>query len=122
MLDADTIPGLVPVIPQPRRVEHCAGAWPLAQLPVKQRALPELPPEAYRLEVADGRALVEASDPRGFRHARATLAELADAHGGEVPGIRLEDAPVLRHRGIIEGFSLDVKPGENEQNFSLKTK
>ncbi|WP_205789355.1 beta-N-acetylglucosaminidase domain-containing protein, partial [Microbacterium sp. CPCC 204701] len=103
MFDADTIPGPAPVIPQPRRVETHAGGWPLAELPVEERSAPDLPPEGYRLEVADGRAVVEASDPRGFRHARATLAELAGAHG-EVPGVRIEDAPVLRHRGIIEGF------------------
>ena len=104
MLDADTIPGPVPVIQQPRRVESRAGAWPLAGLPVEERSAPDLPPEGYRVEVADGRTVVEASDSRGFRHARATLAELADAHRGEVPGVRIEDAPVLRHRGIIEGF------------------
>lgn len=104
MLDADTIPGPVPVIPFPRRFETRPGRRPLAQFPVEQRAAADLPPEGYRLEVADGRAVVEASDPRGFRHARATLAELADAHGGAVPGVLIEDAPVLRHRGIIEGF------------------
>lgn len=104
MLDADTIPGPVPVIPFPRELAVRPGRWPLAHLPVEQRAAADLPPEGYRLGVVDGRAVVEASDPRGFRHARATLAELADAYGGDVPGVRIEDAPVLRHRGIIEGF------------------
>jgi hyaluronoglucosaminidase len=105
VLDADTISGPVPVIPQPRIVVSLRDdRGSHAPLSVEERAAPELPPEAYRLDVADGRAVIEASDPRGFRHARTTLDELAAACDGEVPALRIEDAPVLRHRGIIEGF------------------
>ena len=104
MLDADTLRGPVPVLPQPRRIAFRPGFWPLAQLPLQQRTVGEVPAEGYRLEVADGRAVVEASGPAGFRHARRTLDELAAVHDGHVPGVRIEDAPALRHRGIIEGF------------------
>ncbi|MBW9095252.1 beta-N-acetylglucosaminidase domain-containing protein, partial [Microbacterium jejuense] len=93
-----------PVIPLPHRVETGIGQWPAPALVVEERLIEGMPTEAYRLTVADGRAVVEASDARGLRHARATLDELADAADGRVPAVRIEDAPVLRHRGIIEGF------------------
>lgn len=63
-----------------------------------------LDPEAYRLEVRDGRATVHAPGPRGFRYARVTLENLAATHDGAVPDVVIEDAPVLPRRGIIEGF------------------
>ncbi|MCP2635544.1 beta-N-acetylglucosaminidase domain-containing protein [Microbacterium sp. HD4P20] len=108
MLEVDAIahpiPDQMPFIPRPQRGETRPGAWPLADLVVSETTVAGLPPEAYRLEVSGGRAVVEASDVRGLRHASATLEELADANGGRVPGIRIEDAPALRWRGIIEGF------------------
>lgn len=104
MLEDDAILDPMPVLPQPRRAERRPGAWPLADLVVTESTVADLPAEGYRLEVAEGRAVVEASGPHGFRHARATLDELADANGGLVPGAVIEDAPALRRRGIIEGF------------------
>lgn len=104
MLDADTIHSPVPVIPQPRSAILGADLHPRAGLPVVERTTPDLPPEGYRLEVSEGRAVIEASAARGFRYGRTTLDELAAAHDGAVPAMRIEDAPVLRHRGIIEGF------------------
>ncbi|WP_106816386.1 beta-N-acetylglucosaminidase domain-containing protein [Microbacterium timonense] len=104
MLDADTIPRPVPVIPHPRRLDLQAGHWSLTQLEITERVVEDLPAEAYRIEVSAGRALIEASGPRGVRYARGTLDELAAARDGVVPSMLIEDAPVLRHRGIIEGF------------------
>ena len=104
MLDDDAILDPIPVLPQPRRMSQRPGSWPLADLVVSETTVADLPGEGYRLEVAEGRAAVEASGPRGFRHARATLDELADANGGRVPATAIEDAPALRWRGIIEGF------------------
>lgn len=104
MRDADTILSPVAVIPQPRRLERRGGGRALAELALEQRHADDLPPEGYRIDVQEGRAVIEASGPQGFRHARATLREIAAAGDGRVPELRAEDAPVLRHRGIIEGF------------------
>jgi hyaluronoglucosaminidase len=101
---ADTNPAPTPVLPHPRRIDLRAASWPVSDVATLKRAAADLPPEGYRIEVSDGRAVVEASDPRGFRWGCATLDELVDAHGGALPEIAVEDEPVLRHRGIIEGF------------------
>lgn len=62
-----------------------------------------IPPEGYRLDVSASGVAIDASSDRGFRHARTTLAQLADAEGW-IPDVRIEDAPTLARRGIIEGF------------------
>ena len=96
----------VPILPQPRRIEVGAGRHPVADVLSRLTDASEssLGPEAYRIEVRSDQAEVRAAGPRGFRHARALLDELADAHGGVVPDLLVEDAPVLARRGIIEGF------------------
>lgn len=63
----------------------------------------DLPPEGYRLEVNAAGIVIDAAGPRGLRHARATLDQLTDADG-RVADVRIEDAPTLARRGIIEGF------------------
>ncbi len=105
MLEVETNLRGAPIVPLPRRARTSAGgAWSLDRLPIEEVTVEDVAPEGYRLNVADGRARVEASGPRGFRHARATLAELAAANGGAVAAVAVDDAPVLGRRGIIEGF------------------
>jgi hypothetical protein len=76
-----------------------------------------LPPQGYRLEVADDAVRLTAADDDGRRHGRATLAQLrhtANApHGradGRLPACRIEDWPDLAVRGVMIDVSRDRVP------------
>ncbi|MFS0894467.1 beta-N-acetylglucosaminidase domain-containing protein [Microbacterium sp. 179-I 3D3 NHS] len=99
----DTENALARLLPLPRRAVFGHDRHPLAALPVVEQVAADLPDEAYRLRIdADG-VVIAASGRRGLRYGRTTLAQLTDA-AGEVPEVRIDDAPTLRRRGIIEGF------------------
>lgn len=91
------------LLPLPRLIVREGGDRLLEGLPITETAEPSLPAEAYRLEVNADAVLLSASGPRGFRLARVTLDQLTD-QDGRVPDVRIEDAPTLPRRGIIEGF------------------
>jgi hyaluronoglucosaminidase len=98
---------LTPLIPQPRQCTiRSGGGRPFPEVVADLVEVHDagIPAEGYRLEVRDGRATVQASDRRGTRYARATLADLAETHGGQVPDVDIYDEPGLARRGIIEGF------------------
>ncbi|WP_309127251.1 beta-N-acetylglucosaminidase domain-containing protein [Microbacterium sp.] len=103
MLEDDTA---FPMLPRPRSIDIRLGRHPLVEVlgALAEIRDADVPAEAYRLDVRDGRAETHASDDRGFRYARTTLEELAAVHGGSVPDVTVDDRPALARRGIIEGF------------------
>src|SRR5438445_13258388 len=69
-----------------------------------------LPPQGYRLSArADGVTIVGA-DRAGQFYGRQTLAQLIEAHGGEVPCVEIEDHPDLLVRGVMLDVSRDKVP------------
>ncbi|MBI3829915.1 MAG: family 20 glycosylhydrolase [Planctomycetes bacterium] len=56
-------------------------------------------PEGYRLIVASDGALIQGADDKGFYYAGQTLRQLLE-DGQEVPGLELEDGPLLPIRAI----------------------
>ena len=56
-------------------------------------------PEGYRLTIADGKALIEASDPQGLRYGRITLEKFMENAGGDIlPDMTVEDWPDFAYR------------------------
>ncbi|MBT2483812.1 MULTISPECIES: beta-N-acetylglucosaminidase domain-containing protein [unclassified Microbacterium] len=102
-MHADAVIHHLALLPLPRLLSGGEARHPLVDLTITERVDDTIPPEGYRLDVDASGVAIDASADRGFRHARATLAQLADAEG-RVPTVRIEDSPTLPRRGIIEGF------------------
>ena len=95
------------LLPRPVRVVASGGslAFDKAHVDVIRADVAGAPPavreEAYALTVTTSGVAITASDPRGERHARVTLEQLAKLGGGQVPCCRIVDWPVLRWRGYM---------------------
>jgi hyaluronoglucosaminidase len=100
---ADDTDLLARLLPLPRSADLGSGLFSRDRLSMSEHVNAALAPEGYRLLVDAGGIVIEASGPQGFRHAKTTLDQLTDADG-RVPAIRIDDAPTLARRGIIEGF------------------
>lgn len=92
--------------PQPKRVVAADGVCAdVSKVTVKSAKVDDAPAdfaaEAYRLEIAPEGVTVVASDPRGERYARATLAQLVKLSDGKVPCGTVVDWPALRWRGLM---------------------
>ncbi len=64
---------------------------------------PALGPEAYRLEIGEGRILLEGSTPSGLHAGLVTLRQLWEARGTPertLPRVRIEDHPRFSYRGL----------------------
>jgi hexosaminidase len=79
---------------------------------IQVRRDPKLAPQAYRLTVRDGRALIESSDAAGAFYAAATLAQLPVRENGAwtLPCVRIQDAPALRWRILSDDVSRGPLP------------
>lgn len=62
---------------------------------------PAIAAEAYELVIAEDGVTVRASDPKGTRHAKTTLAQLIKLSGGRVPCGTVTDWPRYRWRGLM---------------------
>ena len=69
-----------------------------------------LPPEGYRLLVAEGRIQIHARAPAGFAHARRTLGQLRRQYPASIPPLEIDDAPALAFRGVMLDVSRDRIP------------
>ncbi len=71
-----------------------------------------LPPQAYRLTVASGRAAIESADSAGAFYAAMTLAQLPlrERGGWTMPCVRIEDRPALRWRILSDDVSRGPLP------------
>ena len=103
--------------PQPKRVVAadgtCADARNVTVRSARiEDAPPELAAEAYRLEIAPEGVKIVASDPRGERYARATLAQLVKLAEGPLPCGTLVDWPTFRWRGLMHDCGRNyLEPG-----------
>ena len=92
--------------PQPKRVVAADGVCAdVSKVTVKSAKVDDAPAdfaaEAYRLEIAPEGVTMVASNPRGERYARATLAQLVKLSDGKVPCGTVVDWPALRWRGLM---------------------
>jgi hexosaminidase len=73
---------------------------------------PTLEPQAYRLTVRDGRALIESGDSAGAFYAAMTLAQLPvrTGDGWSIPCVRIDDHPALRWRILSDDVSRGPLP------------
>ncbi|MBI3736144.1 family 20 glycosylhydrolase, partial [Candidatus Sumerlaeota bacterium] len=102
------------LIPQPKSLKLLPrGGFFNLSGPIRTHDDPNLKPEAYRIKIGPAGLHIWASEPRGFQHARLTMAQIfaqcADPHNGaiRVPAMEIDDAPDFPHRG----FMLDVSRG-----------
>lgn len=58
--------------------------------------------EGYYLLVEKGRIVLAGNDARGTYYAVQTLAQLVQ--DGQIPEVEIKDYPVVRYRGVVEGF------------------
>lgn len=66
--------------------------------------------EAYALTIRPARVDIAARTQKGIRWALATLAQLCRAGGTELPGVRIDDAPLFQERGFMLDISRDRVP------------
>ena len=99
---ADARPEALPVIPSVRSWRPAPGvcAKPGA-VTVVRGATGLASPESYRLELAADGVRIVAPTAAGERHARTTLAQLADAFDGQIPAGVVTDAPKYRVRAVL---------------------
>jgi hypothetical protein len=69
-------------------------------------------PEAYRLDVEPRGIRLRAATEAGLSHGLSTLAQWLALHAAssELPAVRIEDAPLLRHRGVLLDVSRSRVP------------
>lgn len=105
---------LPPLLPRPRRIESCGGAWDPATAPaLRARVEPGcgLPPEGFRLVLSPTGAEAVAPNDAGLAHARSALDQLVRGAGGlELPCSIIEDAPAFPVRGYMLDISRDKVP------------
>jgi hypothetical protein len=117
------------LLPQPRRVTHAgerleldaqtarrvvrgsdglsAAAWGGALRAGLDRTLA---PQAYRLRVRADAVHADAGSDAGLRFALATLVQLARQYVTHLPGVEIEDEPVIARRGFMLDVSRDRVP------------
>lgn len=59
-------------------------------------------PEGYYLQVTPERIVLAGNDERGTFYAVQTLIQLLQ--GGQLPQLEISDYPIIRFRGVVEGF------------------
>jgi hypothetical protein len=69
-----------------------------------------LPPQGYRLAIAEGSVTLDAADEAGAFYGRATLEQLARQGDGDLPEGVVEDWPDLAVRGVMLDVSRDKVP------------
>ena len=89
------------------------GALKIASKPaITVRPDASLPPQAYRLTVESGRAVIESSDADGAFYGAMTLAQLPVRANGAwtMPCTRIEDRPALQWRVLSDDVSRGPLP------------
>jgi hypothetical protein len=67
-------------------------------------------PESYRLELSPAEVSVVAGGEAGLAHGLATLTQLVDLHGRQLPAMRVDDWPDFPVRGVMLDVSRDRVP------------
>ncbi|HEX7133308.1 MAG TPA: glycoside hydrolase family 20 zincin-like fold domain-containing protein, partial [Iamia sp.] len=98
------------LVPRPRTIEARAEGAPVGT-PVTKRPDPGLPVQGFRLTIADQRVHIDHRDDLGLRYAEQLLGQItAQAADGHLPGVRIDDAPDVLHRGFMLDISRDRVP------------
>jgi hexosaminidase len=98
------------LVPRPRAVEPRGDGAPVGT-PVTRRLDPGLPVQGFRLTIADQRVHIDHRDDLGLRYAEQLLGQItAQADDGHLPGVRIDDAPDILHRGFMLDISRDRVP------------
>lgn len=92
----------VKIYPTPQKVTWGVGLVNFDEKSVKTSLDNTLPAEGYVLTVTKDGVSIKAADDRGEFYARQTLAQLIQ--DGKVREVTIEDYPVVRFRGVVEGF------------------
>ena len=85
---------------------------PAARATIVVRRNSDLPAQAYRLRVADGRAEIRSGDDAGAFYAVMTLAQLPvrNARGWTMPCVQIDDRPALQWRILSDDVSRGPLP------------
>jgi hexosaminidase len=85
---------------------------PPGEAAIVVRRDPSLAPQAYRLTVGGGRALIESSSQAGAFYAAMTLAQLPvhSSNGWTMPCVRIDDRPALEWRILSDDVSRGPLP------------
>ena len=82
-------------------------SYPLKMIPAKGNALvnihvsnPDSSDESYTLDVSEKGIRIEATAPAGAFYGLQTLAQLVRNYSGNLPTMRIEDAPRFSYRGV----------------------
>ena len=103
--------GVTDIVPAVKSIVQGKGSSAIEN--IEDRLIDGLRPEGYRLVVADGKAIVEASDCQGLRYGRITLEKfMENAGSGVLPDMVVEDWPDFPYRAQMIDvsrlyFSLD---------------
>lgn len=98
------------LLPVPRHVDLSGRVVPAVEPSVRvgERALPA---EGYAITIGDdGSVALDAADDAGAFYARATLAQLARLHDGDLPVGSIRDWPDLAVRAVMLDISRDKVP------------
>jgi len=88
----------LPLVPYPQKVAELGGAVSAPEIVSRHDAA--LPPEGYRLRIADGKAVVSSATEAGRFYAEQTLAQLK-RDDGSYTAVEIEDAPAFPWRGVL---------------------
>lgn len=90
------------IYPTPQSVEWGKGSFKFNKKSVKSSIDKTLPAEGYTLEVTNKGVKITAADKRGQFYAEQTLNQIVK--DGMVNQVKIKDFPVVRFRGVVEGF------------------
>lgn len=91
------------IYPTPQQIEWGKGEVKLNHNKIAHTTDAKIGKEGYILEVSKKGISITSSTPRGAFYARQTLNQLVDEYG-QVPVVKITDAPSVRFRGVVEGF------------------
>jgi hexosaminidase len=97
------------LFPLPREIAFTGDPPPRDAAPRFARDA-SLPAQGYAIRADRDGVRVAHADDAGRRHAEDTLAQLARAHGGALPGVALRDWPDFPVRGFLLDVSRDRVP------------
>lgn len=125
--------GKITVVPAPRKLEHTGGSIKNSGIKIlpssvfagitrqklksfeRKNGLPlrveksELGEEEYTLEISESGATIRCSGERGAHYAALTLAQILGA-GGDIPCVKISDAPDFPVRGLMYDISRNRVP------------
>lgn len=96
------------LLPQPRSVELSDQLT--SNTTVSEQVDASLPPQGYELTIADHGVDLAGGDDAGLFYGRATLAQLARLHDGQLPTGTIRDHPDIAIRGVMLDVSRDKVP------------